>query len=104
MDELQVKYKELLGKEVPNNKKNDEDWIKSKIEEAKKAPEEVKEAEKAPEGNYIMKVTHLAWGKDNKNHFYADKKPLINAKVMKGYAGILKIWLEKGWIEKGSYK
>jgi len=54
--------------------------------------------------NYVMKVTHLSWGSNNKNHFYADKKPLINAKVMGKYADVLKIWLKNEWIEKGSYK
>lgn len=105
MEDLHAKFKELFNKDVPNNKKNDLEWITSKIEEAESTPEETtEEAESTPEGNYIMKVTHLAWGKNNKNHFYADKKPLINAKVMKGYASQLKIWLKNGWIEKGSYK
>jgi hypothetical protein len=54
-------------------------------------------------GNYIMKVTHLSWGKSGKNHFFADDKPTINAKVMAEYADILKVWLANKWVEKGSY-
>ena len=83
-----------------------EEKANQELEEKKKADEAAKLAaeEKAtPKGNYIMKVTHLSWGLNGKNHFYADKKPLINAKEMGSYSGVLKIWLENKWIEKGSY-
>lgn len=35
-DELLAKYKEVIGKNVPNFKKNAEDWIRGKIAEAEK--------------------------------------------------------------------
>jgi hypothetical protein len=70
--------------------------------EIKKPAGEKKEAKK--EVTYIMKVTHLSWGKDSKNHFFAEKKPLISEKEMGKYAPILAIWLKQGWIEQGSYK
>lgn len=74
---------------------------------AKKAEAERVAAEKAAaekeEATYIMKVTHLSWGRNSLNHFYAEKKPLINEKVMGKYAGTLQIWLKKGWIEEGKY-
>ena len=63
-----------------------------------------KAEEKAISGDFIMTVGHLAWGQNGRNHFFADKKPLINAKVMNKYSETLKIWLAKGWIKKGSYK
>lgn len=73
-----------------------------------KAPEKVvtpvEKTEETFEGSYIMKVTHLPWGMNGKNHFYADKKPLITEKVMGKYAKVLKIWLDNDWIKKGSYK
>lgn len=78
---------------------------KKEVKPEVKAPEKVET--KAPEkdtGNYIMTVSHLSWGANGKNHFYADKKPLINAKVMGKYADTLKIWLDNNWIQKGSYK
>ena len=53
---------------------------------------------------YIMTVSHLSWGLNSKNHFYVGNKPLINEKVMGKFASTLKVWLSKGWIEKGSYK
>jgi len=31
LDDLKAKYEEQEGKEVPNNKKNDKDWIKNKL-------------------------------------------------------------------------
>jgi hypothetical protein len=75
------------------------------VVEGKKKVEVVEEKPKAEyKGNYIMKVTHLAWGRSGKNHFFADKKPEINAKVMGQYSSILKIWLDNNWIEKGSYE
>jgi len=85
---------------------------KSEKEAAEKAAQEKSEKEaaekaaKKPEykGNYIMKVTHLAWGRSGRNHFFADKKPEINAKVMGQYSSILKIWLANNWVEKGSYE
>ena len=54
--------------------------------------------------SYVMKVTHLSWGLGERNHFYADKKPLINEKVMGNYANTLKSWIKAGWVEPGSYK
>jgi hypothetical protein len=65
---------------------------------------EVVEKNEFPKGNFIMKVGHLPWGFSDRNHFFADKKPLINAKVMGNYADTLEIWLKAEWIEKGSYK
>lgn len=76
----------------------------AKIPEVK-APEKIET--KKPEvkvDTFVMKVGHLSWGRDNKNHFYADKKPLITKKVMSKYADIILDWLDKGWIEEGSYK
>jgi hypothetical protein len=81
--------------------------IKESLSDEIKEPiGETKEVEKvvSSKGDFIMKVGHLAWGLNNKNHFFADKKPLINAKVMGKYSDRLKIWLDKNWIEKGSYK
>ena len=69
--------------------------------EVKKAPE-AKKAEK--EVTYIMKVTHLSWGLNGKNHFFAEKKPLISKESMGKYAPILEVWLENEWIQLGSYK
>lgn len=40
LEQLQVEFAETFGKEVPNNKKNDAEWIASKIVEAQKAEEE----------------------------------------------------------------
>lgn len=40
LEQLQVEFVETFGKEVPNNKKNDAEWIASKIAEAQKAEEE----------------------------------------------------------------
>lgn len=40
LEQLQVEFAETFGKEVPNNKKNDAEWIASKIAEAQKAEEE----------------------------------------------------------------
>ena len=51
-----------------------------------------------------MATGHLSWGLNNKNHFFADEKPEINAKVMGKYAPTLAIWLAAKWIVKGSYK
>lgn len=73
-------------------------------------PEENKKADKVGKNTsganetYIMTVGHLSWGLNNKSHFYADKKPLINAKVMGNYSNTLLVWLKEGWIKKGSYK
>jgi hypothetical protein len=55
-------------------------------------------------GTFIMKVSHLSWGYQNKNHFFADDKPLISSKSMGKYSGIMEIWLSNNWIEKGTYK
>lgn len=76
------------------------------IPEAKKAAEAEKaEAEKkAISGTFIMTVGHLSWGLNGKSHFYADKKPIINAKVMGTYTETLKLWIKAGWVIKGSYK
>ncbi len=76
-----------------------------KTEKAEKSKVEIK-AEKVNvlSGNFIMKVTHLPWGANGRNHFFAKKKPLINTKVMGKFANTLKIWLDNGWIEKGDYK
>jgi hypothetical protein len=69
--------------------------------EVKKAPE-VKKVEK--EVTYTMKVTHLSWGANGKNHFFAEKKPLISAKVMGKYAPVLELWTKNDWVEPGAYK
>lgn len=78
------------------------------MENEKKAPVKKEEKkEKAPakkEETFIMTVGRLDWGANQKNHFYADKKPLITEKVMGKYADTLLIWLENGWIKEGSYK
>jgi hypothetical protein len=80
------------------------------VEETEETNETVEETAEVVEkvtilkGNFIMTKTHLNWGANGRNHFYAKKKPLINAKVMGKFHGTLKIWLDKGWIEKGSYK
>lgn len=52
---------------------------------------------------YIMKVVHLGWGFNKKNHFYATKKPEISRVKMGKYHGTIDVWLKAGWIEKGSY-
>ena len=78
------------------------------MEEAKKTVEKkvevksVKNADKKPE-TFIMKVGHLSWGRNGKNHFYADKKPLITEKVMGKYSEVLLEWITNGWIEEGAY-
>lgn len=74
----------------------------TKTTESKATDSKAKTTKSTPV-TYIMKVTHLAWGKNGKNSFYAKKKPLINAKVMGKYSGTLDIWLKNGWIEEGSY-
>ena len=56
-----------------------------------------------PKGTFTMKVGHLSWGFQGRNHFFADKKPLINAQVMHEYAPTLDDWLKAGYIEKGKY-
>jgi hypothetical protein len=70
--------------------------------------EEKKEVKKAPEVKkevtYIMKVTHLSWGQNGKNHFFAEQKPLISKSVMGKYADVLEIWIKNEWVEPGSYK
>jgi hypothetical protein len=75
------------------------------LEQETEATEEVVEipVKQDEKTTYIMKVTHLSWGLNGKSHFYTDDKPLISEKVMGSYAGVLKIWLENGWIEKGKY-
>jgi len=79
------------------------------MEEAKKSTTKkvetkpVKKAEKKAE-TFIMKVDHLSWGRDNKNHFFANKKPLITEIVMGKYSEVLLDWIDKDWIEEGSYK
>jgi hypothetical protein len=78
--------------------------LQEKADETERLKKEQEKAKDIPSGNFIMKVTYLSWGKDGRGSFYADKKPLINAKVMGKYAGVLKKWLDAGWIEKGSYK
>lgn len=40
LEQLQAEFAETFGKEVPVNKKNDVEWIASKITEAEKAEEE----------------------------------------------------------------
>nr|DAX26888.1 MAG TPA: hypothetical protein [Caudoviricetes sp.] len=40
LEQLQAEFAKTFGKEVPVNKKNDAEWIVSKIAEAKKAEEE----------------------------------------------------------------
>lgn len=40
LEQLQVEFVETFGKEAPNNKKNDAEWIASKIAEAQKVEEE----------------------------------------------------------------
>ncbi|MDX5586088.1 MAG: hypothetical protein QNK20_14435 [Aureibaculum sp.] len=62
----------------------------------------IKKVEKKAE-TFVMKVGHISWGRDGKNHFYADKKPLITEKVMGKYAEVLLEWLGNGWIEEGVY-
>lgn len=62
----------------------------------------VKKQEK--ETTYIMRVGKLSWGKNNKNFFFNDKKPLISKSVMKEYAHMIDKWLVADWIEEGSYK
>jgi hypothetical protein len=79
-----------------------EDNKKKTQEPAKKAPE-VKKEEPKKETTYIMQVTHLAWGKNGMNHFYASKKPLISKKVMRNYASTLDLWIKNGWVKEGSY-
>ena len=114
--EEKKKADELAAKAADEKQKADEaakvaaEKVKADkdLEEKKKADELAAKAadEKAnqfPKGTFIMKVTHLSWGHQGKSHFFADKKPLISAKSMGGYAGILKVWIENGWIEKGSY-
>lgn len=90
---------------TPEEKKKADEAAKiaEQAEEKKKADEAAKE-KKVLSGTFIMKVTHLSWGEKGKNHFYAKEKPLISAKVMGKYANTLKLWLDKGWIEKGEYK
>jgi len=51
-----------------------------------------------------MQVTHLSWGRNGMNHFFAAKKPLISEKVMRNYKDTLDIWIKKGWVKEGSYK
>jgi hypothetical protein len=68
-------------------------------EVAKKEPKKVEEV-----STYIMKVTHLSWGLNGKNHFFAEEKPLISKGVMGKYSDILDIWEKNEWIERGSYK
>jgi hypothetical protein len=76
--------------------------VKKDGADKKSAPKKAKEAPKKQD-TFVMKVGHLSWGRDGKNHFYADKKPLISEKVMGKYADILLTWIEAGWIEEGSY-
>lgn len=81
--------------------------IMAEENKTKKAPEKEepkKEVKQAKEVTYIMNVGHLPWGFNKKNHFFAEKKPLISKKVMGKYASDLEIWLKKGWIKEGSYK
>lgn len=40
LEQLQAEFAKTFGKEVPVNKKNDAEWIASKVAEAKKAEEE----------------------------------------------------------------
>lgn len=73
--------------------------------EVKKAPEEKKEvAKNEKEVTFIMQVTHLSWGQNGKNHFFAEKKPLISKEVMGKYASVLDVWVENKWVIPGSYK
>ena len=73
--------------------------------EVKKTPEEKKEVAKIREEvTYIMKVTHLSWGLNGKNHFFAEQKPFISKEIMEKYAEALDIWVKNDWVEKGSYK
>lgn len=102
------KLQDTKTKELEDAKTKELEDAKAKeLEDAKtKELEDAKTKELASisKGNFIMKVGHLSWGNRNMNHFYADKRPLINAKKMGKYYPTLLIWLNKGWIEKGSYK
>jgi hypothetical protein len=72
--------------------------------EAEKAEQERIEAEKEADKTYIMKVVHLSWGRNKRNHFYSEDKPVISRKLMGNYAFELENWLKAKWIEEGSYK
>ena len=89
-------------------KKLEDEAAAKKLEDeaaAKKLEDEAAEKlAKSIKGDFIMATGHLSWGLNNKSHFYADTKPLINAKVMGKYAPTLATWLKAGWIVKGSYK
>lgn len=76
------------------------------VEETQEIEEttEVVEKKEFPKGNFIMTVGHLSWGANSRSHFFADTKPLINAKVMRGYESTLETWIKVGWVIKGSYK
>ena len=91
--------KQTDNKQESKAKKAEDNKETKKVESGS----EVKKAEVSKD-TYVMTVTHLSWGFRNKNHFFADRKPKINAKVMGKFAKILPIWLERGWIKKGSYK
>lgn len=71
--------------------------------EVKKVDEKPKDLAK-DKTTYIMKVVHLNWGLNGKNHFYSLKKPEISRNKMGKYHGVIDIWLKAEWIEKGGYK
>jgi hypothetical protein len=102
-EEKQAKAEKEAAEKAAQEKAEKEAAEKAAQEKAEKEAAE-KAAKKAEyPGNYIMKVTHLSWGLKGKNHFFADHKPEINAKVMAEYASTLDVWLQNKWIEKGSY-
>lgn len=64
---------------------------------------EKKDKKEKKEPTYIMRVGVLSWGRNKRNHFFNDDKPLISKSVMKEYASTIDAWIEAGWIEEGSY-
>ncbi len=77
---------------------------KAKNLEAKKLADEKADNKAKDKTTYIMKVVHLNWGLNSRNHFYSVKKPVISRVKMGKYHGEIDTWLKAGWIEKGSYK
>jgi uncharacterized protein YaiL (DUF2058 family) len=108
-EEKQKAAEQAKADKLAEEQKAAEQAKADKLAEEQKAAEQAKadklaEEQKALSGTFIMTVGRLSWGLNEKNYFYADKKPLINAKVMGSYAKTLKVWLEAGWIKKGAYK
>jgi len=68
-----------------------------------KAEKPLKAEKVAKVDTYIMNATHLSWGQNGKNHFFAAKKPIISREVMGKYAPTLDIWIENGWVIPGKY-